>query len=118
VQIDDSRQTGELTFKLQEGGFMVLTGCMSGSFFGAEGMQFIGSRVTATPSDTGEDWSYYNAQPLHALHCCMRCMMSRRGWGAGAEYGFRLVAPPQCVAALLLKEIQFSITLGADWLVY
>lgn len=62
MQIDDSGQTGEVTFKQQEGGFMVLTGCMRGSFCGTNGLQFIGSRVKATPSDSDEDWSYYNAR--------------------------------------------------------
>ena len=62
MEIDDSSQTGELTFKQQEGGFMVLSGSLRGSYCGSDGLRFIGSRVKASPSHTGQSWSSYNAR--------------------------------------------------------
>ena len=62
MQISDSSQTGELTFKQQAGGFMVLEGRLYGAYCGAVGLAFIGSRVKDTPSRTNQSWSSYNAR--------------------------------------------------------
>lgn len=62
MEIDDRSQTGELTFKLQDGDFMLVEGVLRGSFCGSEGMRFIGSRVSARASHTGQSWSSYNAR--------------------------------------------------------
>jgi len=62
MQIDDSSQTGELTFKQQDGGFMVLEGLLKGAYCSREGMRFIGTRVSASASHTSQSWGYYNAR--------------------------------------------------------
>lgn len=62
MEIDDASQIGELVFKQQAGGFMVLEGCLKGSYCGSEGMRFIGSRVRDTPRNTRQNWSSYNAR--------------------------------------------------------
>lgn len=62
MQINDSRQTGEVTFKQQAGGFLVLEGVLHGPYCSSEGLRFIGSRVKATPSRTSQTWASYNAR--------------------------------------------------------
>eukprot|EP00775_Hariotina_reticulata_P001039 gene1039-1377_t len=60
IQTDFDGQTGDITFKQQEGGFMVMEGRMQGPFCESGGLMFIGFRVRDTPKDTDHDWSFYS----------------------------------------------------------
>jgi len=62
IQTSFDTQTGEITFKQQEGGFMVMEGRMQGPYCGTGGLRFMGLKAKDTPRSSSHDWDFYTSQ--------------------------------------------------------